>query len=379
MTNGPHIARLRGPGVALLTIVLLLAPLLLSQAASGPSSAAGSHAAAYDHTVDQADCDLLGRRFVQHLGCSRTRCEQGSVLWRTTYGAEACALRHAPKGYGYVATVDSRLCTALGRRWIAQVNYCASQPDRSIGALSNAPQCVAPATVYVTQRESDGYFDECLTLDRAAELVQRSVVDRTSLQQEVTLRSATQCPYRPGQAFVNGACVAVPGFQPSGGGTLVIGDSLTWRGTDELARLRPTFTLDGEPARPATELASRLAAYRAGHGQPSGLVIELGTVPAKGFGRGDLRKVVRSVPRTTRVMLVLPYYVLAEHPLVVTPQSREVDGWMRELAGSRARTCAADWPAYVRAHAGILQDGVHTRHAAEGRWARWISRQWSRC
>ena len=80
---------------------------------------------------------------------------------------------------------------------------------------------------------------------------------------------------------MNGACVADPSFQPSGGGVLMIGDSLTWRGSDELGRLRPSFTLDGEPARPPTELASRLAAFRAGHGQPDGLIIELGTVPAR--------------------------------------------------------------------------------------------------
>ena len=43
-----------------------------------------------------------------------------------------------------------------------------------------------------------------------------------------------------------------PDFLPSAGGVVVIGDSLTWRGSDELGRLRPSFTLDGEPARPPT-------------------------------------------------------------------------------------------------------------------------------
>jgi hypothetical protein len=78
-------------------------------------------------------------------------------------------------------------------------------------------------------------------------------------------------------------------------------------------------------------------------------------------------------------MLVLPYYELNSDPLVVTPQSKKVEGWMRDLARSRHKTCVADWPAYVRSHPGILQDGVHTKHAAEGRWARWISQQWGGC
>ena len=78
-------------------------------------------------------------------------------------------------------------------------------------------------------------------------------------------------------------------------------------------------------------------------------------------------------------MLVLPHFELRSDPVVVTPQSRRLDGWMRDLARSRRKTCVADWPAYVRSHRGILQDGIHTKHAAEGRWAHWISQQWGHC
>jgi hypothetical protein len=380
MTNRPHHAPLRRLLVALVTILCLAAPVLAAQALTrGTAAADTSGAAAYDHSVHKADCDLLGREFVNQRGCSRTRCVEGAVPWRKTYGAEACTLRDAPDGYGFVATVDVRQCQALDRRWIPQVNYCASEPDRSPGALFNAPQCVGGATVYVNLQETEGYYDECITLSRAEELAQQSAVDQLTLEDEVSLRSSAQCPYRPGHVFLNGACVADPNAHPSGGGVVMIGDSLTWRGSDELGRLRPTFTLDGEPARPPTELASRLDFFRSGHGEPDGLIIELGTVPAKTFGRSDLVKVVRSVPRTTTVMLVLPYYELNSHPLVVTPQSKKVDGWMRGLARSRKRSCVADWPAYVRSHPGILQDGVHTKHAAEGRWAHWVSQQWGRC
>ena len=380
MTNDSAPGSRRRFLAALLTALCLAAPVALSQGLPAPSAgAAAAGPATYDQSLSRADCDLLGRAYVDHSGCSRTKCEEGAVLWRTTYGAEACALRDAPKGYGFVATVDVRLCQALHRRWISQVNYCASEPDRDIGVLYDAPQCAPPATVYVTLQETEGYDDECLTLARANELVQQSVTDRSSLGDEVALRSGAQCPQRPGHVFLNGACVTDPAFAPTGGGVLMIGDSLTWRGSDELARLRPTFTLDGVPARPPTELAPRLAHYRAGHGDPSGLIIELGTVPARSFGRRDLARVLASVPRTTKVMLVAPIYELRTDPVVVTPQSRKVDGWMRGLAQSRNRTCLADWAAYVRSHPGILQDGVHAKHHAEGRWARWISQQWARC
>ena len=380
MTNRSLPAPLRRLLVALVTLLCLAAPAAAAQALTPERPAAGSGGtAAFDDSLREADCTLLGREFVKQRGCSRTKCFEGAVPWRKTFGAEACTLRGAPQGYGFVSTVDVRQCRALNRRWISQVNYCASEPDRSPGAVFNAPQCTGGATVYVNLQETEGYYDECLTTARAVELVQRSAVEGSTLEAEVSLRSSTQCPYRPGHVFVNGACVADPNFLPSVGGVVMIGDSLTWRGSDELGRLRPSFTLDGEPARPPTELASRLAFFRAGHGEPDGLIIELGTVPAKTFGRHDLVKAVRSVPRGTQVMLVLPYYELNSDPLVVTPQSRKVDGWMRDLARSRHKTCVADWPAYVRSHPGILQDGVHTKHAAEGRWAQWISQQWGSC
>ena len=380
MTNRPLAVAPRRFLVALVTILGLAASAGAAQALAREGAAADTTgAAAYDRSVHEADCTLLGREFVRGRGCARTNCFEGAVLWHKTFGAEVCTLRGAPRGYGFASTVDVRQCRALNRRWIARVNYCASEPDRSPGAVYGAPQCVGDATVYVNLSETEGYYDECLTTARAVELVQHSVLEGSTLEAEVSLRSSTQCPYRPGHVFVNGACVADPTFQPSGGGVLMIGDSLTWRGSDELGRMRPSFTLDGEPARPATELASRLAAFRAGHGDPDGLIIELGTVPARAFGRRDLVKAVRSVPRGTHVMLVLPYYELNSDPLVVTPQSSKVGAWMQGLARSRPRTCVADWPSYVRLHPGVLQDGVHTKPPAERRWARWIAREWGRC
>ena len=336
--------------------------------------------AAYDAGLSQRDCDLLGRQFRRGLGCSRSRCTDGAVPFRRTYGAEACALRGQPRGFGFVATVDLRQCEALGRRWVEAVNYCASLPDRSVTALHGAPQCTPPASVYVPLREEEGFYDECLTPERVDELSELANASGTTLPHQVALRSSLQCAHRPASAFVDGQCVRDASAVPTGGGTLIVGDSITWRGGDELTLLEPRWTIDAEPARPATELAARLADSRSRRGDPSGLVVELGTVPAPGFSRRDLTAAVRTLPRTTQVMLVLPYVEVRTEPtVVVSPQSRRVGGWMRALARSRARTCVADWPAYVRAHPGTLQDGVHAGRDAEGRWARWVRHAWKGC
>ena len=151
-----------------------------------------------------------------------------------------------------------------------EVNYCASKPDRSPGADPAAPRSApGAATVYVNLEETEGYYDECMTTARAVELAQRSAPRPDARGRG---RPAVERPVRvPRRARLRRRRLrGGAGFVPAGGGVLMIGDSLTWRGSDELGRLRPTFTLDGEPARPPTELASRLAFFRAGHGSRTG-------------------------------------------------------------------------------------------------------------
>lgn len=362
---------LRRAAVAALAALCLPVPTALVTA---PASAAGG---GYDNQLSQGECDLLGRAFTRGAGCARTRCVPGARLYRKVYGAEACQLK-GQGDYGFVSTIESRQCQALGRRWIPQVNYCASFPDRSATAVYDAAQCTGARSVYVNLTEADGYFDECLTPQRVQELQLYAIAERSDLTTEASERSSVQCPWRPQHSYELGKCVSTPGSQPAQGGTVMVGDSLTWRGTDELARLRSTFTIDGEPARQISLLRQRLDYYASGHGQPTGVIVALGAVPPpKGFGKGDLARVVNGLSATTRVMLVLPYAEMV--PGRQTRNTATIDGWMRSIAKGRGRTCLADWPSFVRGRAGILQDGVHVKHVYEPTWARFIDQSWSRC
>ncbi len=356
----PHALRRRLAVLVLGLLVVLSVEVALpgSSLAPGTAIAVADSGTAYDRDLGADDCALLGRAFAPDLGCSRQRCVEGAVPWRKVAGAEACALPGQPRGFGYAATVDVRTCRALHRRWIAAVNYCASQPDRSRLAVSGAPQCMSPATVYVALAEAPGRYDECLTGQRAAALSQRAAADDTTLAAEVA-----RAQWAP----------------PSSSGPLMIGDSVTWRGGDELARLLPDLTVDGEPARRPTELPARLEAYRSRHGSPAGLIVELGTNPAQGYARRDLAEALRSLPGRTPVLLVAPYVETASDPVVVSAWSQRFGGWMRSVAAGRPHTCVADWPAYARAHPGLLQDGIHPQNAAEGQWAAWVVQQWSGC
>ncbi len=344
-------------GVA--TVIAAEMSLPVSNLAPGTATALADSGSTYDRSLRPGECALLGRAYTTGLGCARDRCVEGAVQWRKVAGAEACAQVGQPRGFGYAATVDVRQCQELHRRWIAPVNYCASQPDRSLAAARDAPQCADPAGIYVTLSETEGRYDECLTTARVAELTRQAAVHGTTLAAEVAAQQRRA--------------------KPSPGGLLMLGDSVSWRGSDELARLRPELTVDAEPARRPTELATRLDAFRAERGEPAGLVVELGTNPAPGFKRRDLAAAVRSLPATTPVMFVLPYVEVASDPVVASSWSRQFDGWMRSVAAGRPHTCVADWPAYVRSHPGLLQDGTHPRNDAEAIWARWVLVQWSRC
>ena len=221
--------------------------------------------------------------------------------FRRTFGAEACALRGQPTGYGFVSTIDVRRCEALHRRWIAAVNYCASEPDRSVTAVYDAA-----AVHRHGERLRDAHRGRGLLRRvpdaRSAPTSWPSGAgnEGSSLTNETS--SAVHAPSAPTARATSTSTTsasATPTPQPTGGGVVMIGDSLTWRGSDELARLRPTFTLDGEPARKLTELKARLDFFRAGHGQPDGLIIELGTSPAPSFKQRDLAQIVDSVPAGT--------------------------------------------------------------------------------
>jgi len=369
---------LHHPGAQLRrAVIVIVASLCLLVPTTLVTSAASAAGGGYDNQLSPGDCELLGRVYSKGAGCARTRCVSKAHLYRKVYGAEACQLRGQGE-YGYVSTIDWRRCAALSRRWIASVNYCASYPDRSATAVYDAPQCTGPANVYVTLSEKDGYYDECLTPARVKALIGYARSEGSTLEAEASLRSDLQCQFRPESAYVDGKCVSAPGSRPATGGIVMVGDSLTWRGTDELSRLRGTFTIDGEPARQISELRSRLDDYQALYGVPKGVIVALGAVPPpKGFGKSDLAKVIKGLPSTADVMFVMPYAELV--PGKATKNTQTIVGWMKSIAKGRRKTCLADWPSYVRGHQGILQDGVHVKHSAEGGWARFIDQSWSRC
>ena len=359
---------------ALAVTGLLLSTLLVA----GPAVSAAGGSAAYDRSLNVSNCDLLGRVYVKGSGCARKKCVQGAKLWRKVYGAEACQLRNQGD-YGFVSTVDFRRCAALGRRWISQVNFCASYPDRSATAVYDAPQCTGARSVYVTNTEADGFYDECLTPDRVRELVGIARSSGSDLTAEASLRSSVQCGYRPAssvrrrQVRLRSRLGPRQGRHPHG------------RRLADLARHRRAGPAPAGGSRSTASPPGRSASCRAGlsyyvsgAGQPTGLIVALGAVPPPaGYGKSDLARTIKSVPRSTKVMFVMPYAALPSGN--TSPRTTKIGSWMRAIAKSRGRACVADWPSFVRSRHGLIQDGVHVKNSQERTWAKFISQQWGRC
>jgi hypothetical protein len=348
-----------------------VAPAAVAEKVSFADSAA-AEAGRYDAHLGPRGCGLLGRTYDATRGCSRDACVAGAVPGNRNVGAEVCRLRG---GHVYATSVGATTCRSLGRVWIEPVNACASNPDRARTLVAHAPQCAGRRSTYVTHTEREGRYDECLTPSAVHALRVLAARRHTTVEGLAAQRSPVLCAQRPRHAMRDGVCRLERDQPLATGGVLLVGDSIAWRGADELARLRPGWTVDGDPGRRLVALPSRLHRYAAGHQAPTGLVLELGTNHSPGYAYADLVRDVAALPAGTRLMLVAPYRS-GDPGRAATAQ---VARWMRTLAASRPDTCVADWRRLALDHLGSLVDGVHPTSDNEASWASWVATRWDRC
>ena len=141
-------------------------------------------------------------RGLERRHCRAPDCFEGAVPWRRTLRRRGV---HAPgRAPGLRLRLDRRrsaVSTALGRRWISQVNYCASEPDRSPGA-SPTRNLVHRRGDRLRQPQRDrGCSDECLRPQRGRrETGATGPSSRAAtLEAQVTpLRSSAGVPVSPG-------------------------------------------------------------------------------------------------------------------------------------------------------------------------------------
>jgi hypothetical protein len=346
-----------------------------SAAVTAPTADKGT---SVDRRLSHAECNLTGR--VWAGGCARHRCVPGAVMFKEGHDAELCRLP-GPQGAEYARPISAQRCRQLNRVWLGEINSCASNPERGRRVVQHSARCIGAATTYVNHSEEEGYYDECLTPHRVTELRHIAKRKKTSLNQTALDRSRHNCSYRGGWVMDDGLCIRRPGPPPAAdlGGFLMVGDSVSWRADDELARRTHGWTLDLRPGRRLDELPGRLDVYRADHGNPSQLIVQLGTNRRQGFNEDDFREVMASLPDSTPVLFLLPYRTLNGDNQGPVAATKKYASWMRRLAADRPQTCLSNWPSYAAKHLSNLVDGEHPDSHHEDWYARYVLRAWSTC
>jgi hypothetical protein len=358
-------------------LLLALVLVAVSLGLSGTAATAGK-GSEVDPRLSPRECSLTGRAWIG--GCARHRCVAGSTMFKEGHDAELCRLA-GPRGAEYARPISSQRCRQLNRVWIGEINSCASNPDRARGVVRHSARCLGAASTYVNHTEEEGFYDECLTPHRVAELRHIAKRTKTSLNRAALSRSRFNCSYRGGWVMKDGVCVRRPGPPPAAdlGGFLMVGDSVSWRADNELAARERDWTFDTRPGRRLDELPGRLDVYRADHGNPAQLIIQLGTNRRKGFNEDDFRTVMASLPDSTPVLFLLPYRTFMGDNAGPVHATKKYASWMRRLAADRPQTCLADWPTYAAKHLGNLVDGEHPDARHEDWYARYVFRAWGNC
>jgi hypothetical protein len=361
-------------------LVLLLAVLFVATAVSVVAGSPADAAPSVDRRLSQGQCALTGRVWVAGRGCARHYCVQGATMFKEGHDAELCMLA-GRNGAEFARPINSRRCADLGRIWIGEINSCASNPNRARLLIPNAPQCRGAGKVYVNHREEEGRYDECLSPGRIAKLRKIAKRQGDSLNEAALNRNRFNCSYRAGWVMQQGTCVKREGPLPASlqGGFLMVGDSVSWRADDELYAREHQWILDLRPGRRLDELPGRLSWFRANHGNPDQLIVQLGTNRRQGFNEGDFRDTMASLPASTPVLFLLPYREFQGDNAGPVAATKKYTQWMRQLAADRPLTCLSEWPKIAASHLSNLVDGEHPDSHHEGWYARYVVHAWGDC
>lgn len=181
-------------------------------------------------------------------------------------------------------------------------------------------------------------------------------------------------------ALVVGLVTIQPATAAVGTYTIVIGDSLSNFGRDELLGYRPTWEIDAINGSTPATLANRIDIAVADHNglHPRNIVVELGTNYSPTFDPADYR-IVRDKLPDSRIIFVTP----GRDPFVVGQESAQRAAayayYMIRLANVDDQMCIVPWAEAVAENPGLLRDGVHATDEAEDRWAREIWRGVDAC
>ena len=166
-----------------------------------------------------------------------------------------------------------------------------------------------------------------------------------------------------------GVASAAPVQAASRPDAIIIGDSLTYRGTPDLLARQPSWVVDAMRGRRVGALPRRIKVDVAAHGIPRNLVLALGQNPTAGWTRADYAAATRLVPSRTQVFFVTTYRDPAVFGQPAADQQKTYSRWMRSIAAHRANVHVLDWRRLVLDGSAVLVDGSHPDEPSRQVWA----------
>lgn len=169
--------------------------------------------------------------------------------------------------------------------------------------------------------------------------------------------------------------------------TLVIGDSLTYYGTEWLHKRRPSYVIDGVRGREVRYLPNRIRYWTREKGRtPSRIVVALGSNELKSdWQPWDYNKVRQMLPHA-QILFVTPYRTASWHGDTTRfgiDRHRTMHRYaeaMRRIAKRERGTCVTNWDIRVGRHPyRFLRDGVHQTAYGLRSWSYWIAKRMHDC
>ena len=155
-----------------------------------------------------------------------------------------------------------------------------------------------------------------------------------------------------------------PNAQYSGQDTYIIGDSITYRGSNpHLKDIRPNWCYDAIGGSPVNSLPSRVQEMATTVGYSRNIILAMGTNPSDNWNKQNYINVVDSIPTTSNVILVTCYrgYKAGGERWGGAEQVDQYSEWMNEIASTRPNVTVLKWKWHVLRGAVVLSDGIHAR------------------
>lgn len=166
----------------------------------------------------------------------------------------------------------------------------------------------------------------------------------------------------------------------------VVGDSITYRGTSALKRLRPGWYVEGVPGRRASCLDEQVQDLLDVDATPRAVVFALGTNASQPVDYYNVyRDAAAMLPASTKVLLVTPYRDPKYNTLPgVSEAGKAYHQYhyaraMIGLAAERPNTCVVPWRSTAQRHPEYMNDGVHPNTRGIPVWAKMLSESIWRC